>query len=276
MSYVEDLLDKHNIFYRVSGNDVLIKCLNPEHDDRNPSMRIDRILGIFNCFSCGYKGNLFKHYDVEVSVPGMKAEKLKRKLNEIRATGVGLQMPEGWVPFTKEYRGISASTYAKFDAFQHFDSNFSGRINFPIKDGSGRIIAFQGRDESGTLPNKYMFTPKSIKLPLYPLVAPLQGKVILVEGMFDMLNLHDKGLTNAICCFGVNNFSNAKLNLLKISGVTGIDVLFDSDEPGEKAAEKIKKMAGEFPVRIVKLKSGDPGDMSLLQVSKLKNKLYNS
>ena len=34
------------------GKDYVVSCLNPEHDDKNPSMRIDQITGIFNCFSC--------------------------------------------------------------------------------------------------------------------------------------------------------------------------------------------------------------------------------
>lgn len=276
MSQVEELLTQRGIEYKLSGKDVVVKCLNPDHEDRNPSMRIDRILGVFNCFSCGYKGNLFKHYNIEVSTIGIKKEKLIRKINDLRSSGVGLSMPEGATPFRKFYRGISADTYEKFDAFYHFAPNFSGRINFPIKDSSGRIVAFQGRDESGTLQRKYMFTPTGVKLPLYPLADPIQGRIILVEGIFDMLNLHDKGLTNSICCFGASNFNSHKLNMLKIAGVTGLDLLFDADEAGIKGVEKVKKVAGDFPVRAVKLKSGDPGDLSLSQVEKIYNKLYNS
>ena len=35
--------------------------------------------------------------------------------------------------------------------------------------------------------------------------------MILVEGIFDVLNLHDKGLPNAVCCFGTRNISVEKL-----------------------------------------------------------------
>ena len=57
---VVDILQERKLEFKVSGRDYLVRCLNPEHEDRNPSMRIDNITGIFNCFSCGYKGNLFK------------------------------------------------------------------------------------------------------------------------------------------------------------------------------------------------------------------------
>ena len=59
---VQDLLVKKKIDYQVSGRDYLVRCFNPEHEDNSPSMRIDQVLGIFNCLSCGYKGNLFYFY----------------------------------------------------------------------------------------------------------------------------------------------------------------------------------------------------------------------
>ena len=183
-------------------------------------------------------------------------------------------MPEGYQVYMASWRGISTETYRKFQAFTHIDPRYAGRINFPIRSAGGRIVGFQGRDDTGTLEHKYNFTPMGVKLPLFPQVQPLQGRVILVEGIFDMLNLHDKGLTNAICCFGVKNFSEKKLELLKVSGVSGLDLLFDADEAGKDAAEKVKKVAGNFPVRVIALKSGDPGDMSKDQVEGLRRKLY--
>ena len=51
MTPVEELLVAKDIPYKVSGKDVVIKCLNPDHDDSNPSMRVDRHMGMFNCFA---------------------------------------------------------------------------------------------------------------------------------------------------------------------------------------------------------------------------------
>jgi hypothetical protein len=44
---VDEILHKHKIVYRNQGADYVVACLNPEHDDSNPSMRIDKITGIF-------------------------------------------------------------------------------------------------------------------------------------------------------------------------------------------------------------------------------------
>lgn len=274
MSAVIELLEERGIYYRMSGKDVLIRCINPDHEDTNPSLRVDKIMGVFHCFSCGHRGSLFKHYNVDYSETDIRREKLKRLISDLRSSGVGIPMPKGYTPYIGNWRGIKPETYKKFNAFRHHERDFLGRINFPITRPGGRIVGFQGRDEVGNLEDKYNFYPTGIKLPLFPSVSPLHGRVILVEGIFDMLNLHDKGLENAVCCFGVKNFNTEKLNYLKISGAVGLDLIFDADDAGTAAAEYVKKIAEGFPVRVVTLKSGDPGDLSEKQVMGLRRKLY--
>ena len=274
---VEELLDKKGIEYRTSGRDYLIKCLNPEHDDKNPSMRIDRVLGIFNCLSCGFKGNVFKLFDEPSDKVSIQRERLRRKITEVRADSVGLPMPEGAIPYVGNWRDIKPETYIKFKAFKSHQPEFLGRIVFPITDITGKIVCFQGRDDTGTLDAKYYNYPRNITLPAYPKVQAKQGRVILVEGIFDMLNLHDKGLENTVCIFGVNSLNKSKLTNMLMQGITGLDIMFDSDDAGDAAAKEAKKLAEEqgFHTRVIKLSDGnDPGMLSISQVNKLKERLY--
>lgn len=237
-------------------------------------MRIDRILGVFHCFSCGYKGSLLQHYKIDYSASSMKREQLLKKISDLRTRGIGLEMPQDYIPYAGNYRGISPSTYSQFNAFKHHAKQFNGRINFPITDVTGRIIGFQGRDELGVLDQKYQFHPSGIRVPLFPSNAvPINGRVLLVEGLFDMLNLWDKGLTNAICCFGTKGFTEEKFNFLKISGVIGLDIFFDPDEAGRQGVQKIKDIVGTFPVREINFKS-DPGELQQKTVDSLRKKLY--
>jgi DNA primase len=122
-----------------------------------------------------------------------------------------------------------------------------------------------------------MVLPRGSKLPLFPLtkLEPIQGRVLLVEGIFDVLNLRQYGLNNTITGFGIKNFKD-RLNILSILGVTGIDICFDPDEPGQNAAEEVKDVAEElgFDVRNVKLKNNDPGALREESVANLKAKLY--
>ena len=65
--------------------DAVISCLNPEHDDTNPSMRVDRVTGIFHCFSCGYKGNLFTYYGAPASPTEVRIHRIKEKIQKLKA-----------------------------------------------------------------------------------------------------------------------------------------------------------------------------------------------
>ena len=108
-------------------------------------------------------------------------------------------------------------------------------------------------------------------------VKPIQNRVILVEGIFDALNLWDKGLKNTVCCFGTNQMNWVKLSLLKLQGVRGLDIMFDGDDAGRKAAEATKGLAEklEMSVQIVTLKEGqDPGNMNQATVDKVRTRLY--
>ena len=97
----------------------------------------------------------------------------------------------------------------------------------------------------------------------------------IVEGIFDFLNLYDKGLHNVACTFGTGGLLNntaEKLLPYKVRGIEKIFILYDGDEAGRVAAIKIKPLIEEcdFEVEIVKLEEGsDPGDMSQEDVDSL-------
>tara|TARA_Y100000385_G_scaffold43983_1_gene40748 strand:- start:5144 stop:5977 length:834 start_codon:yes stop_codon:yes gene_type:complete len=274
---VEDLLKNKKIAYIPKGKDFVVSCLNPDHADRNPSMRIDQVTGIFNCFSCEYKGNLFTHFGEKVNKMEMKRQLLKKKIDEVRAESVGLQMPENYSPYIGNWRNIRAETYREFEAFIHAQKDFVGRICFPVRDRSGRIVAFQSRTTGDQTP-KYLNTPPGAKMPLYPVVETIQGSIILVEGIFDVLNLHDKGLHNAVCCFGVKNVTEEKLQVLSVAGVDNIDIFLDNDEAGQTGANKIRELCESVGLTTRNIAFGDKGlDAGALakpQVDKLKSRLY--
>ena len=272
---VEELLTSRQVYFIPKGGDCLVSCLSPDHADRNPSMRIDRITGIFQCFSCGFKGSLFVHFGEKASFLHLRRELLKKKIREKRAESVGLSFPPNALPYVGNWRDIRPETYRKFEAFQEHDT-FIGRIVFPVRDISGKIVAFNARHMSGGTP-KYLINPSGARMPLYPSkVEPIQGSVILVEGIYDMINLHDKGLTNAVCCFGTRNINEDKLSILRLQGVEEAIIFFDGDEAGQTAAAKVKEMCEKTDLltRNINLNGKDPGGLAASQVEKLKTRLY--
>ena len=272
---VQELLEQKKIKFLPKGADFLVTCINPAHEDRNPTMRIDQVTGIFNCFACGFKGNIFYHFGERANHLQQRRELFKKKLAQKRSESIGLSFPQNSMPYVGNWRGIKPETYKKFEAFQHPGNDFEGRINFPIRDISGNIVAFQGRHTADGRP-KYKFTPPGARLPMFPVVEFIKGSVIIVEGIFDMINLHDKGLTNTVCCFGTNNYNETKLSLLRVQGAEYVEILFDGDEAGQKASEPLQSMCEKVGLvaKIYNLKNTDPGALTQSSVDKIKERLY--
>lgn len=276
---VEDVLTKHKILFIPSGRDFLIRCLNPNHEDTNPSLRVDKITGIFHCFSCGIKGNIFSRFGEDRSKLEIKRQKLKQKIERIGLERVGLQIPEDAIFWEEDYRGISAATLQKFRAFT-YEADFPNRIVFPIKDITGKISNFCARSFDTFAKPKYKFYPPNMSSPLFPMMnKPKFGTIILVEGIFDMLNLYDKGITWVMTPFGTQTVTEEKLDLLRLLGVTDLHIMFDGDDPGQKAAKVAEEAADSkgFLVRNIDLREyfdegADPGSLTVNQIRKLKQK----
>jgi len=57
---VEDLLEHYGVYIdrkKSNKRDFMVRCVF--HDDTNPSMSVSRLKGLYNCFSCGAKGNIY-------------------------------------------------------------------------------------------------------------------------------------------------------------------------------------------------------------------------
>lgn len=270
---VENLLTKKGIEYKSAGKDYVIKCLNPDHDDTNPSLRVDKVTGVAHCFSCGWKKNLFKYYGIfSGAVVPVKVVKLKEKIRDLVAesTKEGLPMPEGAIPYIQAYRGISPATFRKFEAFYtHSIDRLQNRIVFPVKDITGKTVAYIGRHVDINAERRYEIFPGGVQLNPYPaLVEDSPRSIFLVEGLFDLLNMYDKGLRNTICAFGVNSLmkdTGKKLLSYKVQNVSTINIMFDGDEAGRQAATQLQPLIEEagFSVNIVHLPDDtDPGSLS--------------
>jgi DNA primase len=273
---VETLLTEKGIPFNFSGHDLLIRCLNPEHPDKNPSLRVDKLTGMLHCFSCGFKGNIFKHFGIVQNMQSAEVMRLKNKIQAVFAESIGLEMPFGYSLFDKPFRGISAETLKKYEAFTHKD--FENRIVFPIKDGLGKIKVFIGRHMFSNVGKRYDIKPSGIPVPFFPHNPPIiNGSLILVEGIFDALNLIDKGVSNVISVMGTQGITpgnaGVKLSNYKLMGCTKIYLLFDGDAPGRKAAadlEPVINKLGFFCKKIDLDEDADPGIMDEDDIKQLR------
>ena len=276
-STVEGVLTKNGVAFQKTGRRFLIRCLNPEHPDNHPSLSIDSMSGMGKCFSCGFKVNVFTHFGAEYNFQTVKVYKLLNKLEELKAQLVGLEMPENFKPETREFRGISGKTLQRFGAFTvDTTEEYQDRIVFPLKDSTGKIRCFLSRHKFSDAQPKYIVRPHKVEVPLFPAtVKPYKNCVFFVEGIFDALNLIDKGVENVVCVFGTTTISQKtkhKFTELLLSGVSKIFLMFDGDKAGQdgmKNAKPILESIG-FHVDIIELgEDMDPGEMSREDVDNL-------
>ena len=275
---VLDLLKDKAIAFSISGKDYVTKCFNPEHADSNPSFRIDRVSGIAHCFSCGFKTNIFKFYGLLTNNTSIRVAKLKTKLKALQVSTEGLEPLEGTRPVTAVFRGISTQTLKHFGAFETDRvDNMQDRIIFPIKDIRNKTVAYVGRHTLSNGNPRYVNYPSGVTIPLFPTRFNQKHRtIILVEGIFDMLNCYDKGLHNTVCTFGTTKLLSdvpEKLLSFKVMGVEKIFILYDGDIAGKEAARKIKPLIEEsgFLCEIIDLPEGDdPGIISQDYIDSIK------
>lgn len=277
MKTVKEILESKNIYKVEKGGDYLVHCLNPEHKDAHPSLRIDKISGKYNCFSCGFKGNIFRLYGLEEPVISTMLLDLVQKIDSMLVQTTGLQIPESAEPFSMEYRNIKASTFEHFGAFTH--SDYDGRICIPIVNHlTGKITNILARSLFSNVSPRYLVYPFGVAVPLFPFIK--SDTIILVEGIFDLLNLYDKGITNVVCTFGTKLLEtniHDKLNAYLITGTKNICILFDPDEAGLAAEKSLVEKLQKESVRVFKCSSllleygCDPGDLNNNQVEELKH-----
>ncbi len=274
---VLELLKEKGVSFSISGKDYVTTCFNPDHSDNTPSFRIDKITGICHCFSCGYKANLFKFYGLLTNNVSIRIAKLKEKLKALSESTNGLEPMEGSTPYTSAFRGVSAKTLKYFDAFSTDKvSVMEDRIVFPVKDVRNKTVCYVGRHTMSNGNPRYVNYPTGATIPMYPARFDEHfTSIVLVEGIFDMLNCYDNGLHNVVCTFGTSKLNNdvaQKMLSYKVMGIEKVFILYDGDAPGREAAKKIKPLIEEagFTVEIVDLPDGvDPGTMSTEDIHSL-------
>lgn len=143
---------------------------------------------------------------------------------------------------------------------------FRNRIIFPVIDTAGNIVAFGGRVMDDSKP-KYLnssdtpgFKKSRVLFGLNYAKDHCAEELILCEGYMDTIAMHAAGFENAVATLGTAiTADHARL----ISRYTKrVIINYDSDEAGQKAAEKAMRLLDEvgLPVRVLKLEGAKDAD----------------
>ncbi len=143
---------------------------------------------------------------------------------------------------------------------------FMSRITLPIFDQSRNVVGFGGRAADDGQQVKYINSSDSQifskRRCLFGLnrVEPIDGTIVLVEGFFDVLTLHQAGFKNAVGLLGTE-LSHEQAGILERLGQS-VTLIFDGDQGGQKALLKtVKAPLQGLNARAVLLPEGDPDDL---------------
>lgn len=145
-------------------------------------------------------------------------------------------------------QGEESGLLARSDRGSSYD-RFRGRLMFPIKNLSGQVIAFGGRIIGDEDAAKYINSTDSPVYKkgdnLYGLFQARRGisakkSAMLTEGYMDVLTLHQFGYTNACGALGT---ALTPEQVRRLAGFCSrLELLFDGDAPGRKAALRACEM----------------------------------
>jgi DNA primase len=227
--------------------------LDPRQRDVRKAERADasldpRVRDALQAFRVGY---------APASWDGLTQYFAQQGVSPVAATKVGLVAPK-------------KSGAGHYDWFRH-------RLMFAIVDVRGRVIGFSGRiladPETGAVDKqspKYINSPES---PIYQKGHTLFGlyqarqaireaeEAILVEGNFDVVSLHARGVCNVVAPLGTA-FTPSQARLLRRYAPV-VTLLFDADAAGKKATREARETCreGALEARVAVLPSGkDPDD----------------
>jgi len=147
-----------------------------------------------------------------------------------------------------------------------------GRCVIPIRDEKGLLVAYVGRAVNGEEP-KYRFPAgfrkSQVLFNLDRAMRTASCNVIVVEGFFDALKVHQAGHPAVVALMG-SSFSQRQSELL-LGRFASVTLMLDGDEPGRRAAEYIVQLlTPKVPVNKVELPNrSQPDQLSSSEIDVL-------
>ena len=211
---------------------------------------------------------------------------LKNKRNLSDGTLINFELgfaPDNWDSLLKYFVDIekvsveileSAGLIVPRKGGNGFYDRFRNRIIVPIHDRQKRVIGFGGRSLDGSEP-KYLNSPETeifekgknlFGFDKSTLSIRKKDYAVVVEGYFDVMALHDSGITNVVASLGTALSRNQITLLSRATDSKKILLNFDSDNAGIRAANRaiseVENLAiqGQLDLRVLQLPSGKDPD----------------
>jgi len=237
---IERLLTDLHIEYKNAGpNNVKIVCLNPNHDDKAPSMLVHKEIGMINCFGCHESGSIFKlleycgisginayKYLLNYTSSNQTEEALKKNLedfvsrrgkskereNVLKYENIELPMHRTIdYDFYLKKRNVTKEDILEWKMAIVTDGKYMGWILIPIyQNGILRNYFLRSTLGGGKIFGKY---PRHDLLPGIDFATDYSKPIYVVEGIFDAIAIRHANY-QAVASLS-NKLLPAQLEILK-------------------------------------------------------------
>lgn len=295
---------------RKSRDEITIKCLNPDHEDRHASCNYNIKKHTWNCLGCEWKGSLFslvmltkgidyrsalkwlkKYTGVSERVHDddmlMKSLEYKKTMKLIKAMNVDKEtdLPNQYendfklanpeiVKYIKK-RKINKLILKKYFIGFCNAGYYKDRIIIPVIHFD-KIVGFVARstwEMENDYDDRYLFENDAV---VGSMIWGLfnnhnKSKPVFVEGSFDALRLRSYGL-NSYSCLS-NNVSETQSKLIKKHFDSEIYIMPDADAGGVVMKKRFHEELSHYKkIYVCSIDSPDPDTASKLEVLRSQEK----
>lgn len=242
--------------YEIVGKEIKTLCLNPKHNDTNPSFFINTQTGMSHCFSCNYTLHPSKLFDlddqdVQDMIRTAKYNNLLSSYIQEEKELLEFTLPPEKYRIDRSWRGISQSLLERLGAYYCDKGRYAGRLVFPILSSDNQLQGVDTRIVNLELVPEYLKSAKwlrskgmdtqSIVYPWSILAQFPKDKIkhlIITEGLMDAISYLELGIP-AIPTFGLGAPSQKRIELLLELGVETITIGYDNDTAGQEGALRV-------------------------------------
>jgi len=276
---LEVLLRHYHVRLRRSGKDEYRGCCPIHRGDGRDAFHVNLARNIFHCFACGAGGTVLDFVAAMErcalfeaaqklqamtgsSVPMTSTLNEKELVTERRRVSSPLNFKLTGIDSRHPYlaeRGITERTAREFGVgFYSGPGLMHGRLVIPIHNADGQLIAYCGRSVDKTQP-RYRVPPGFAKsetlFNMHRAAAGLSNSVVVVEGFFDCMKVHQAGIRSVVALMGSVLYEPQRHELL--DRFSRVILLLDSDPTGRKASTVIaQRLRPDCNLQVLSLPDG--------------------
>lgn len=243
------------------------RCLDPNHEDNNPSMHYSKKLEIVKCFGCGKSYNIFGLIGLEYGLKSFKeqiekvCELYNYDINEVDFSKSNVPIQSFKREKINYDKKIDYSNYFRYCLYNSLETDYIIQRGISISTISKYQIGYDPEEKCIIIPTShYSYTSRNIdenekgyryqkvgnnQIYLYDKIKETDKPIFIVEGEFDALSIIEaKG--NAIALGSVAN-SNKLIEKLEVDRYKNLFLIaLDNDETGKKTSEELSKQLSKL------------------------------